>query len=77
MEQGAERPAGAIACAVMADFPTSCIICEVRAVTSDIGLCAVGASYPVLVKTFTEGPLLQTEPAPSDRQPQRCECQDG
>ena len=52
----------------MADSPTSCVICEVRAVTSDIGLCAVCASYPVLVKTFTEGPLLQ---------PQRCESKDG
>jgi hypothetical protein len=59
----------------MADSPTSCVICEVRAVISDIGLCAVCASYPVLVEAFTKGPCLQPEPAPSDRQ--GCECQGG
>ena len=59
----------------MADFPTSCIICEVRAITSDIGLCAACAAVPALVEAYNEGPSLQPEPAPSDCP--GCECQGG
>ena len=44
--------------------PTYCVICEVRADTSVIGLCARCEAFPVLVEAYTEGLTRKAVQAP-------------
>jgi hypothetical protein len=46
--------------------PTACLICEVPAVVSVEGLCAVCIGYPVLLAAFREGLVRRAARAPTE-----------